>query len=106
MPIRWQDEGDNGEEARKYLIYKDRFNDDYRVQNIVDGYVIYINQRTHRQIALVKRPGSYYGEQSPLADSCFAFIGMAEFSRILGGNSQLPVFEDKSDAIKKLNLIK
>jgi hypothetical protein len=103
--IRWQDEGDNGVEARKRLIYKDSFNDDYRVENIVDGYVIYINKRSHRKIALVKRAGVYYGERSPLANSCFAFVGMAEFSRVFGGNTQLPVFEDMSDKIKSLRLI-
>ena len=84
----------NLQSAAKLLIRKTS-NDNFKVGNIIDKYVIFQTFRNYDlvQIAVVKEPNEIYIDQSILKGKYFAIIGREQFTKVFGGNSEILVLK-------------
>jgi len=84
----------NLKDAEKFLIRKTS-NDNFKVSNIIDKYVIFQTFRNYDliQIAVLKDPDEIYIDQSILKGKYFAIIGMQQFTKVFGGNSEILVLK-------------
>ena len=84
----------NLQSAAKLLIRKTS-NDNFKVSNIIDEYVIFQTFRNYDlvQIAVIKEPNEIYIDQSILKGKYFAIIGRQQFTKVFGGNSEILVLK-------------
>ena len=84
----------NLQSATKLLIRKTS-NDNFKVSNIIDEYVIFQTFRNYDlvQIAVIKEPNEIYIDQSILKGKYFAIIGRQQFTKVFGGNSEILVLK-------------
>ena len=82
------------EEAGQYLIKKSP-GDTFKVGNIIENYVIFQTFRNYDlvQIAVIKDSSETYIDGSILRGKHFAIIGRQQFTKILGGNTEILVLK-------------
>ncbi|SHF91168.1 DUF4398 domain-containing protein [Vibrio gazogenes] len=79
------------DDAESYLVDL-KYDDVFYLDNIVDDYVIYSNNRT--TVALPKYDGRFYDMGSPLPRRVYSIEGMEEFVTVLGDTRQVLVLEE------------
>lgn len=65
----------------------------FKVQGIVGNHVIYFQEDSGTQFALVKEPGRFYGNTGLLEDGFFKVLGSQNFRTVLGTTSELIVLK-------------
>lgn len=83
------------EKAKKILVYPSP-DDDFTVTNVVDNVAIFSAKWTRTevvQVAVIKSPNVFYGTGSPLEEPRLRLKEVRTFTRAIGGQVELLVFE-------------
>jgi hypothetical protein len=85
-------------QAKTYLI--ETKNDDFKMQSIVDNYVVYAytNESFDTvQVALKKQTGRYYGGGERIPGGYYQITDVEEFATVFGGKRQIVVVDEVKD---------
>ncbi len=80
-------------ELKNMLIVSDRMDGYFSLASLTEKYAIYTYSfgSDFAQIALIRKPGTAYLQDSDLPDTVFGYAGLEEFTTGLGGRVQLVV---------------
>lgn len=81
-------------DAKKNLIDHDP-QDDFQVQSVVGGYVVYVYRRRDAlfQVAVVREKDGFYGDGAELKTGLYAVQGMQAFKTVLGASTEILVLK-------------
>jgi len=76
------------------IVQTDEIEGLFRVESIVDRYIIYFDSAYDFRIAIKKQSGEFYGSGKSLHEGAYKIIGIEEFKTVLGITQQVIIVKE------------